>query len=402
MGGFGYFKTLTRLTLGRLCRQLGLLAGLAALCVALPLLAGTAAESFFTGGVSFPGVTLAVTGPEGDELPIRLARLMSGMEDVAQYCRVEAMGRAEAREALSAGQVTAILDLPEDFITGVQSGENPAVQVVVDSARPLESLLTLWVGQSAADLLAAAQSGIYAVLDLYAQSPPPDLSRDQAVTEINLKYVLWTLNRQEMFKTTQILPTDVLPIALHYELSLLAYLALSTAPLFAWTCQRPWLTGLRHLRCARRSPAWAYFAGLTACALVMTAVLFAALKLLLPLTIPAALLTALLWAFFFAACASLCALLTHTAAGCGGLSFFLSLAALALGGGIVPPVLLPASIRRLEALSPVTWMRALAAKPLGYDAMPRPGLVLALTGAALAVLSALLYTRRTLQKEGES
>lgn len=400
MGGVVYFKKLTGLTLGRLCRQSGLLAGLAALCVALPLLAGTAAESVLSGGVSFSGVILAVTGPEGDELPAQLERYMNGMEDISQYCRIEAMSRDTARAALSAGRVTAILDLPDQFVRGVQSGENPPVKVIADGSRPLESLLTLWVGQSAADLLAAAQAGIYAVLDRYDAAPPPGVSRERVVAEINLKYVLWTLNRQEIFILKQLLPTDALPIALHYELSLLACLALSTAPVFSWTCQQPWLYGLRRLRYARRSPLWAYLAGLFSVWLTMTPFLFAALKLLLSLSVSAALLTAVSWAGFFAAYASACALLTRTAAGCGGLSFFLSLGALALSGGIVPPMLLPSAVRGLENASPITWMRALAASPLGYDAFPHPALTLLLVAAVLCALSAPLYARRASQKEG--
>ena len=400
MGGFGYFKKLTGLILGRLCRQSGLLAGLAVLCAALPLLAGTAAESVLSGGVSFSGVVLAVTAPEGDGLPERLAQYMNSMEDVSQYCRVEHMGRDAALAALADGRVTAILDLPEQFVRGVQTGENPAVKVIVDESRPLESLLTLWVGQSAADLLAATQAGIYAVLELYDENPPPGLSRDQAVMEINLKYVLWALNRQDLFDARQLLPTDDLPIALHYALSLLGYLTLSTAPLFAWYCQQPWLSGLRRLRYVRRSPAWAFFAGLASCWLVMTAVLFTALKLLLAIRAADALPAAAVWAAFFAAYAALCALLTRGAAGCGGLSFFLSLAALALCGGIVPPVLLPEAVRRLERLSPITWMRALAARPMGYHAMSRPGSTLLAAAAALSGLSAWLYIRRTIREEG--
>ena len=96
----------------------------------------------------------------------------------------ERAGRTEeALAALASGEATAVLELPEDFVRKVQWGENPPVRIIVDGSRPLESLLTLWVGQSAADLLAASQAGIYAVLERYGQSPPPGLSRDQAVME---------------------------------------------------------------------------------------------------------------------------------------------------------------------------------------------------------------------------
>lgn len=192
---------MTALTLARLCRQSGLLAGLAVLCAVLPLLAGAAAEAFLSGSMSFSGVILAVTAPEGDELPRRLARYIGGMDDVSQYCRVEAMDRDSALSALAEGRVTAVLELPDEFVRRVQTGENPAVGVIVDGSRPLESLLILWAGQSAADLLAAAQAGICEVLDLYDASPPPGLTRDRVVMDINLKYIRWTLDRQAIFDT---------------------------------------------------------------------------------------------------------------------------------------------------------------------------------------------------------
>lgn len=394
MGGLRYFQKLTALTLARLCRQSGLLAGLAVLCAVLPLLAGAAAEAVLSGGVSFSGVILAVTAPEGDELPRRLARYIGGMDDVSQYCRVEAMDRDSALSALAEGRVTAVLELPDEFVRRVQTGENPAVGVIVDGSRPLESLLTLWAGQSAADLLAAAQAGICEVLDLYDASPPPGLTRDRVVMDINLKYIRWTLDRQAIFDTRRLLPTDTLPIALHYRLSLLGYLVLSAAPLFAWIWQEPWLSGLRRLRYAGRSPAWAFFAGLTACWGLAAAVLFAGLRLLAELPAAGALAAAVTGALFFAAYAAACALLTGSAAGCGGLSFFLSLGALALCGGIVPPVLLPEAVRQLAVLSPITWLRALAARPLGYETAAHPAPALLAGAAVLSGLSAWLYVRR--------
>lgn len=398
MGSFYYFRKLIALTSGRLCRQLGLLAGLAVLCVVLPVLAGTAADAALSDGVDFSGVVLAVTGAEGDDLPGQLERYMNGMEDVAQYCRIEAMSRDAARDALADGRVTAVLDLPEGFLRGVQAGDNPPVKVVVDGSRPLESLLTLWVGQSAADLLAAAQAGIYAVLDCY-DAVMPEISRERVVTEINLKYALWTLNREEMFVQKRLLPTDTLPVALHYRLSLLACLALSAPPVFAWIFQPAWVTGLRRMRYAGRNALWAFGAGVLAVWLVMVPMLTAAVGLVLGGSLPDAILTAVVWGTFFAAFAAVCALLTRSAAGCGGLSFFLALGALALAGGIVPPVLMPDAVRRLGGLSPVSWMREAAAGALGYGGAVRAAAYLMLTAGVLCWIAGVLYVRRADRKE---
>ena len=398
MGGLSLFLRACRHTLGKLCRQALLLAGLALFCAALAFLAGQAARDVLTDGVSFSGITLAVTAPEGDAVPELLAQYLGKMTDLQAYCTIEAMGEAEALAALADGSVTAVLALPEDFVHGVQVGENPDVRVIVDGRRPLESLLTLWVGQSAADLLSAVQAGIYGVLDCYDLARPAGLSRSQVVTEINLRYIQWTLLRQELFVQEELSPAGELPIPLHYAVSLFCWLLLSLAPLFAWNYQGAWPAGYRRLQWAGRSVLVGLAASLTVCGLLTAAVLFAALCLL-GAAPPAAALAALLTALFSAAFAAACAMVTSRAGSCGALTFLLSLAALLLSGGLIPSVLLPPPLQRLLWLSPITWMRALAAWAMGYQAAAGPAATaLAGTCAALLLLSAIRYRRRCMKE----
>ena len=243
-----YFK----LTLGRLCRQRRLLAGLVLLCFLLPFGAGRAAEVLLSRGVDFHGVTLAVTAPEGDSVPQQLEQYMGNMEDLAQYCRIVSMGENEALAALEGGEVTAVLELPENFIRGVMWGTNPDLRLIVPADRPLESLLLLWVGQSACDILSAFQSGVYAVLDLYEENQPPGLTREDVVFDINLRYISLALNRTDMFQTREISATRGLPVPLHYALALITCFALSAAPLFVPVYSADWLRPQRRLRAAGR------------------------------------------------------------------------------------------------------------------------------------------------------
>ena len=99
-----FFEQYLILAWGRLCRQRWLLAGLALLCLLLPLAAGQAANFLLSQGVNFAGVTLAVTAPPGDDTPRLLEEYMGGMEDIAQYCSITAMGEEEAMAAL--GELT--------------------------------------------------------------------------------------------------------------------------------------------------------------------------------------------------------------------------------------------------------------------------------------------------------
>lgn len=398
MDGLLLFQKLVKATLDRLCRQIVPPAGLVLLCAVLAFLAGQAAQQTLSEGVDFSGLILAVTAPEGDRVPEQLEFFLGNMRDVRSYCRVEAMPYDTAVTALSAGEVTAVLVLPESFVRGVQWGENPDVRLIVDARRPLGALLTLWIGQSASDLLASVQSGVYAVLDVCALRPIAGLSRDRIVTEINLRYIQWVLNRQDLFRSEAVLPTGQLPIALHYELSILWFLLLALAPAFSWCYQGTWLQYHRRLGYLRRNVSTGFWAAFAACAVVMSVLFFAALELLLRAPPLPMLGVSALCALFFAAYAALCGLAANGAAGCGTLSFLLNAAFLLLSGGVIPPALQPGALRRLGGVSPITWLRALSAAPLGYDT-PFAAAYPLLATAALCALCAWLYARRVRAQE---
>ncbi|WP_251317272.1 ABC transporter permease [Flintibacter muris] len=395
----GYFIQWFRLTLVRLCQQRWLLAGLALLCFLLPLAGGRTAGDLLSQGVDFNGVTLAVTAPEGDNVPQLLEQFIGDMEDIAQYCKIAAMDQEEAMSALERGEVTAVLVLPPDFIHGVMWGDNPDLRLVVSGDRPLESLLLLWVGQSACDILSAFQSGVYAVLELYEQAPPPGLTRDQVVFDINLRYIALAMDRNSLFQTQTVSATQALPIPLHYALSLTAYFSLAAAPLFVPIYSGDWLCVQRRLRSAGRGVWAGYFSGVAA---GVPALLLLSLPTLLlegegsPL---AAAGSCLIMALFCSVFCSLCCLVSENAASCGVIAFTVAVLSLALAGGIVPPVLLPASVRRLSWLSPVTWLRQLAAGPMGYPVDWSSWVCLGLSAAGMAALALALYRRRVDRQE---
>ena len=395
MESLSFLGQFTRLTLVRLCRQRWLLAGLALLCLVLPLGMGQAVQFLLSQGVDFDGVTLAVTAPAGDETPRLLEQYMGRMEDIAQYCRITAMEESEALKALQNGDITAVLSLPANFIRGVMQGDNPDLRLITRGDQPLESLLLLWVGQGASDILSAFQSGVYAVLDLYEDASPPGLTRDQVVMDINLRYISLALNRGAFFQTHTIPVPKTRPVPLHYALTLLAYFALSSAPLFLPIYTGNWLNFQRRLR----SLGWGILPGCASGVLAGTCLLFLLLAPSLTLAAGAVSLPLLGAAALMAAYCSLfcavCCLLSGSAAGCGALSFSLALVWLALAGGIVPPVLLPAGLREAVRLSPVTWLMELTAWPMGYPPVPASWAGLLLSSAGMAGLSLILYRRRT-------
>ncbi len=395
-----FFKNNLVLAWARLCRQRWLLAGLALLCLLVPAGAGQAAGFLLSQGVELGGITLAITAPAGDQTPRLLAQYMGEMEDVTQYCKFVAMEEEEAMTALNRGEITAVLALPQNFIQGVMWGDNPDLRLIAAGDRPLESLLLLWVGQSACDILSAFQAGVYAVLELYETNPPPGLTRDQVVLDINWKYINLALDRAGMFQTEEVSAVGTLPAALHYALALLTCFALSAAPVFVPIYSGSWLIFQRRLRCAGRGCEAGWLSGVAAAVPVLMALLIPGVLLAGAgdwLLILAAGMGAALFCALFS---SLCCLAAGNAAGCGVMAFGISLASLVLAGGVLPPALLPQTLRRLSWLSPVTWLSRLAAWPMGYPMPVSAWAGLGVTAVGMAALSLALYRRRVDRGEG--
>lgn len=391
-----FIRQLTLLNLGKLCQQRLLLAGLALLCYLLPLTLAPAAESVLAQGISFSGVKLAITAPEGDPVPRQLEQILPNMSDVRQYCQVQAMNQEDALESLARGEVTAILSLPSNFIQGIMNGSNPDVYLIVRGDQPLDALLTFWLGQSASDMLAAFQSGIYAVLELYQNNPPDGLSYQQVVAQINLRYVTWMMNRQNMFHVQMISATDQLPIGIHYSFSLLAYFILSLSPFYMTVYTGKWVTS----QCRFRSVGWNscsfYAATLTACwildFLFLTIAQLALFKDNWSAILPACALSALFCATF----SIVCCLLTSDTGSCGLLSFGSALVFLFLSGGVLPPVLMPQMLQKLIPFCPITWLRNMLASSMeDLNLQPQTAVALAVSSILMAILGWMLYYRRS-------
>ena len=92
MNRFLYPIRLTCITLGKLCRQRLLLAGVTLLCVFLPFFLGPAAQEALSGGVAFEGLHLAVTAPE--ELRVKRIMAREGISEEYAWMRVNAQHKS--------------------------------------------------------------------------------------------------------------------------------------------------------------------------------------------------------------------------------------------------------------------------------------------------------------------
>ena len=378
------------------CQQLWLLAALFLLFLLLPGAAGKVGTAMLSQGVDFSGITLAVTGPQGDDTGAALEKILGSMQDVRRYATLRQMSWEEAAAALDAGEVTAVLVLPERFVGGVLDGTNPDVTLVVSGDRPLEALLTAWVGESAAQLLTGAQRGIYAVLELYPGEQASELSWEQVKNGVNLAYVSHVLNRQELFRMRSLQAAGSMELGMHYALSLVIFLAMALPPLFCPMLRQELLPFRRRLRSLGHGAGIQYAGCFAACWSVVFLLTAVPLRYLTG-HVPA---DAAVLALFAAGWGCLLCLLTRSASGCGGAAVAGAVALVFLSGGILPSPLLPQLVRTLGAVSPVGMLRQLLYAPLSQ--WSRQGW--ALPGAALwtlgTVLLGWLLLGRQLREEG--
>lgn len=371
--------SLTKHAWKSICQQFWLLAVLSMLFFLLCTAAGPVAGELLDQGVDFTGLTFGVCAPEGDSTAQLLETLTARMKDVSQYATFRSMGPEEAASALEAGELSAVLMLPQDFVGGILGGSNPDVTLIVSREKPLEALLTYWIGQSAADLLSASQRGIYAVLDIW-----PAEGWDQAMADINLRYISIALNRQDIFKTRELAAVESMDLATHYALSLLIFLIMALPPVLRPLFEDADAPFRRRLLSLGHGAVSQYFCCFSVAFCIL--LLMAAVPVLL---CGWDLLGAVLLALFGAAFSGVCCLLTRSTAGCGGIAFPGAAAAVFLSGGILPTPLLPDALRRIGSLSPATSLRTLLHQPT-LEAL----LMALLWTAILSALGIWLYSLR--------
>ena len=336
---------LVKLNIFRLRRRLLLLAAMAAAFAVLSAPLGAGAENMLS-RESVEPLSIAVCGEEAG----LISRLAGNMADISEYCSFIEMDETEALEALGSGEVTAVLLLPDDFIGSILSGANEPALLYTDPDEPVEGMLVLYAGRSAADMLSAAQGGIYAVLDELSRQ---GIERPDAVMEINLEYIKFTLSRSDMYRSETVSAAGTMPVDEHYALSLMCWLMLMAAVIYhpvMRSGQGAWRSRLRSAGCSGAVWAVGAAAPVLLCSLVLTAAVCAFFG---SVTAGGIVSCAVFTAGFSAL---LCALCPEEGTA-SAVIFAASCALTFLAGGIIPPALMPEELAWLVDSSPVGAMR---------------------------------------------
>ena len=364
---------LVKLNCARLGRRLLLLAVTAAAFGMLAFPLGAGMESL----LERDGVEPLVIAVCGEDAQL-LTGVASNMADISEYCSFIELEQTEAMAALENGSVTAVLALSDDFVGGILSGKNEPALLYTDPARPLEGMLILYAGQCAADMLSAAQGGIYAVLDELANQ---GIERENAVMEINLEYIKFTLSRSGMYAEERLSATGALPIAQHYALTLMCWLLLMSAAVYHPVLrpgQGEWRARLVSAGCSGAQWAAGAMLPVLLCCCALSAALGCAFG-------GGVSFGAMACGVFACGFASLLGSVCRGESAMAALCFALSLALVFVSGGIIPPALMPKAFAALVSDSPLALMR--------LALLGQGGAELAVLGAALCAAAAVLCAR---------
>lgn len=155
-----------------------------------------------------------------DNMMTRMAvEYVENLESVAQTCRFVQVTEEEGRQMLEAGEVEALVILPEKIVEGIMNGQNPSVEIHFPDKNPgIETLMMRRLVETGVGLLRAAQAQSYGAYDTAAQygmlSDLHDMER--AIDKYNLEFAL---DRLEVFDGETVSATGQMSVWQYYAVS---------------------------------------------------------------------------------------------------------------------------------------------------------------------------------------
>ena len=355
-------------------------------------LCGTAAVSMTHGTESgYLAAPVALVNQEDTDTGKFAVRMISSQDFAAPISIVQCTA-AEAEEGLRDGSFSAVVYLPQGYLSGVMHGDKTQVKIVLSENAELHSSIVRLLSEFGEELLSAGQFGVFAGENLVLREDPQKY--EAFMTEVNLLYLnqamsdRWFIRQETSYGGTGVTAAQwyvLLYTSLFFQLAALVYLPFRrdlTVPL----ARRLRSSGIRDsvfagskllymmvssLLIAVPVAAWlgaTFTVKGVLCALaglLLTNLVGLGLDLCLPKTGAAALITALAGVELFAA------------------------------GGIIPRVELPAAITGLGEFFPLTITARLFSALLGESPSVKDlGLALCWMGAAWAGLKLRLCTLR--------
>lgn len=165
-------------------------------------------------------VTIGYTAQD-DALTQLAVSYIQNMESVQGWCSFVPMTQQEGKQALEKGEIAALLVLPEQVVEGIMDGSNePARLYLPEVGKPLglafEELADAGIG-----MLQTAQAEIYTTMDVVMLTGADANVLSSLYDEINRYNLNMVMNREQLFKKSEISRTGNEGAVVYYSSALL-------------------------------------------------------------------------------------------------------------------------------------------------------------------------------------
>lgn len=168
---------------------------------------------------------VALVLPENDTYAGIAFSFIERMDSIRSVCSFTRTDRENADSLLRAGDVYAVILIPDSFVEHILNGTNSAATLLLPRDDTLESILFRTLAEAGASTLGTAQAGIYAMEDVMLSEGKWE-SLSAAEEGLNGLYLSYALNRNRMFRTESVSATGFLTPADYYIGSALVLLIL--------------------------------------------------------------------------------------------------------------------------------------------------------------------------------
>ncbi len=213
------FTTLLKLNIKRAYKSLfQLVLGAIALIFLVSAIAFYGNEYLYGGMSSMSDgakFSLGVVMQDTSSLGGTVVDTITGMSQVSSTISFEFSNEDTAMDMLLAGDVMAVIVIPENTVDGILHGDNTPIQVIFPENSGYEAIILKEVADATATLLSSAQAGIYSIYDFYDDHDASSYRKD-ALNRMNLKYINMAATGMNMFDESSISATGSIPLMTYY------------------------------------------------------------------------------------------------------------------------------------------------------------------------------------------
>ena len=160
-------------------------------------------------------INIALVAPEENIITQTAFSILLNMDSIKETCNFQFMDRESALNKLEKKEVYAVILIPEHFVENILNGTNTPAHVLLLKDSGIESMIFKLFADSGSTILSSAQSGIYAVSDLFLLNEMND-SISTMENELNYSYLTHAINRTIYFSTTLVSATGELSVIEYY------------------------------------------------------------------------------------------------------------------------------------------------------------------------------------------